>query len=157
MEKAKQVGTESLAGLYFRKYIEEETKNHGNGQAAPAQVLTDFIANQDSSELPKTSYTPGVVPSRLDKWLPEHISKRLIQGFKNFDKFMKGFVSSKALLIASETRTSTPVRILRNQETYECDFIPGVFPCGEGSGYSGGIVSSAMDGENVCQAISDLI
>ena len=70
---------------------------------------------------------------------------------------MKGFVSSKALLIASETRTSTPVRILRNQETYECDFIPGVFPCGEGSGYSGGIVSSAMDGENVCQAISDLI
>lgn len=157
VEKAKQAGTESLAGLYFRKYIEEETKKQGNGQAAPAQILTDFIANQDSSELPKTSYTPGVVPSRLDKWLPEHISKRLIQGFKNFDKFMKGFVSSKALLIASETRTSTPVRILRNQETYECDFIPGVFPCGEGSGYSGGIVSSAMDGENVCQAISDLI
>ena len=95
LEKAKQAGTESLAGLYFRKYIEEETKNHGNGQAAPAQILTDFIANQDSSELPKTSYTPGVVPSRLDKWLPEHISKRLIQGFKNFDKFMKGFVYNR--------------------------------------------------------------
>ena len=119
--------------------------------------MTDFIANKDSSQLPVTSYTPGVVPSRLDKWLPEHISKRLIQGFKNFDKMMKGFVCEKALLIASETRTSTPVRILRNKQTFECEFISGIFPCGEGSGYSGGIVSSAIDGENVCEAISNLI
>lgn len=157
VNKAKQNGVPCLAGLYFRKYIEEQTKNNGKGQAAPAQVLTDFIANKDSSQLPVTSYTPGVVPSRLDKWLPEHISKRLIQGFKNFDKMMKGFVCDKALLIASETRTSTPVRILRNKQTFECDSIPGIFPCGEGSGYSGGIVSSAIDGENVCEAISNLI
>lgn len=157
VNKAKQNGVPCLAGLYFRKYIEEQTKNNGKGQAAPAQVLTDFIANKDSSELPVTSYTPGVVPSRLDKWLPEHISKRLIQGFKNFDKMMKGFVCEKALLIASETRTSTPVRILRNKQTFECEFISGIFPCGEGSGYSGGIVSSAIDGENVCEAISNLI
>ena len=86
-------------------------------------------------------------------WLPEHISKRLKEAFKIFDKKMKGFISDKAVLIAIETRTSTPVRILRNPETFESTVIKSLYPCGEGSGYSGGIVSSAMDGENAASRI----
>ena len=85
--------------------------------------------------------------------LPEHISKRLKEAFKIFDKKMKGFISDKAVLIAIETRTSTPVRILRNPETFESTVIKSLYPCGEGSGYSGGIVSSAMDGENAASRI----
>lgn len=153
MERARKEGCSALAGLYFREHLEKITKNAGNEQKAPAQMMTDFMEKKETSEFPKTSYTPGLESSRLDKWIPEQISERLREGFKNFDRSMKGFVSKDALMIAMETRTSTPVRILRNPDTLECPGISGLYPCGEGSGYAGGIVSSAMDGENVCNRL----
>lgn len=156
IQLAKEEGFPQLKGLYFRKHLEKLTKQNGKDQKAPCQILTDFIEKKDSKELPITSYTPGVTPSRLDKWLPSFIEKRLREAFINFDKNMKGFITNKALLIATETRTSTPVRILRDKETFECVNIKGLFPSGEGSGYSGGIVSSAMDGENACESIAKL-
>ena len=152
-EEAKKAGCPALAGLYWRTWLEEETFRQGKGQFAPAQKLTDFLSHKDSTELPQTSYKPGVVASRLDKWLPSEISRRLEQGFRDFDKNMHGFISEDALLIASETRTSTPVRITRNKETLECEGIKNLYPAGEGSGYSGGIGSSAMDGEKVAAKI----
>ena len=155
IEKAKEDGCPALAGLYWRTWLEEETFRHGKGQFAPAQKLTDFLGHKDSTELPETSYKPGVVPSRLDKWLPSEISSRLQQAFRDFDKNMHGFISEEAILIASETRTSTPVRITRNKETLECEGIENLYPAGEGSGYSGGIGSSAMDGEKVAARISE--
>jgi len=155
IEKAKEDGCPALAGLYWRTWLEEETFRHGKGQFAPAQKLTDFLSNKDSTSLPQTSYKPGVVPSRLDSWLPKEISSRLQQAFRDFDKNMHGFISEEAILIASETRTSTPVRITRNKETLECEGIENLYPAGEGSGYSGGIGSSAMDGEKVAAKISE--
>ena len=154
-KKAEDDGCPALAGLYWRTELEEETFRQGKGQFAPAQRLVDFLGHKDSTSLPETSYKPGVVASRLDKWLPAEISSRLEQGFRDFDKNMHGFISEDALLIASETRTSTPVRITRNKETLECEGIANLYPAGEGSGYSGGIGSSAMDGEKVAAKISE--
>ena len=153
--RAEQDGCPALAGLYWRSWLEAETARHGSGQKAPAQRLTDFLAHRDSGGLPRTSYTPGVVASRLDEWLPAQIAERLAAGFNDFNRNMHGFVCDDALLIASETRTSTPVRILRDRETLECTALKNLYPAGEGSGYSGGIVSSAMDGEKVCAAIAE--
>ena len=157
VQRAKCAGCKALAGLYFRKYIEEETKKQGKGQAAPAQRMTDFLANRETKDFPPSSYTPGIVSSRIDIWMPEQIAGRLAQGFLDFGKNMKGFVNKDAVLIASETRTSTPVRILRHKESCESVAIKNMYPAGEGAGYAGGIVSSAMDGEKVCQAISEKI
>ena len=157
VQRAKGAGCKALAGLYFRKYIEEETKKQGKGQAAPAQRMTDFLANRETKDFPPSSYTPGIVSSRIDIWMPEQIAGRLAQGFLDFGKNMKGFVKKDAVLIASETRTSTPVRILRDKESCESVAIKNMYPAGEGAGYAGGIVSSAMDGEKVCQAISEKI
>lgn len=125
-----------------------------NPQTAPAQLLEDFLAGHRSSALPKSSYTPGLASVCLDEVLPEHVSSRLKEGFAAFNKQMKGFICKEALLIAPETRTSTPVRIVRDTKTLESPVIKGLFPAGEGSGYAGGIVSSAMDGENVAKAIN---
>lgn len=153
VQQAKGAGCPALAGLFFRTWLEKETKRHGNGQAAPAQRMTDFLANRETKDFPETSYTPGIVSSRLDIWLPEQISGRLAEGFHNFGMNMKGYVCKDAIMIASETRTSTPVRILREKDSCESPVLKGLFPAGEGAGYAGGIVSSAMDGENVCEAI----
>lgn len=153
VEQAQKEGCPALAGLFWRTWLENLTFKNGEGQFAPAQRLTDFIEGKDSASLPETSYKPGVVPSRLDLWLPKDISRRLKTAFKDFNNSMKGFVCDEALLIASETRTSTPVRILRDKQTLECVAIKGLYPSGEGSGYSGGIGSSAMDGERVAAAI----
>lgn len=153
VKEAETAGCPALSGLFFRRHLEMLAKQNGSGQKAPAQMLKDFIAKRDSSDFPKTSYTPGITPSRLDRWLPPQISERLKKGFLDFDRNMKGFVCPEALMIAAETRTSTPVRILRNSETFECPGLKGLYPAGEGSGYAGGIVSSAMDGENVCRAL----
>ena len=155
------LANDSLAGLRFRTWLEHETWLHGgaslgiesNPNAAPAQRLVDFLAGQPSASLPRSSYTPGLVPSRLDQWLPPFVARRLKEGFKAFDKNMRGFISPDAILIASETRTSTPVRILRDKETFECSALANLYPAGEGSGWSGGIVSSAMDGQNAAAAI----
>ena len=157
VEAAKKAGTAALAGLLFRTKIEQDAKANGNGQAAPAQLVVDFLAERQSEQdaLPSSSYTPGIVSSALHKWFPPLISKKLTQGIKQIDQSMKGFICPQALMIAPETRTSTPVRILRNKETFECIGIKGLYPAGEGSGYAGGIVSSAMDGENAAMAISD--
>ena len=157
LKQASDAGCPALAGLYFRTYLEKLTKQQGSGQAAPAQRLTDFLSHKKSETLPPSSYTPGLVSSRLDQWLPSHIEQRLEQGFKNFDRTKKGFITDEAILIASETRTSTPVRILRNKETFECIALKNLYPAGEGSGYAGGIVSSAMDGENSAEQIAHRI
>lgn len=153
-KQANAEGCKDLAGLYFRTSLEKLTKEKGKGQAAPAQRLSDFLDHKESTSLPASSYTPGLVSSRLDKWLPPHIERRLEQGIKDFNKNARGFVCNDAVLIASETRTSTPVRILRGKESFECEGIKNLYPAGEGSGYSGGIVSSAMDGENSAEQIA---
>ncbi len=142
-----------LAGIRYQQALEQEAKKQGKGQAAPAQLLTDFIDRKASKALPECSYSPGVVPSRLDSWLPEPISSRLREAFSEFNKFMKGFITQEAVIVGVETRTSSPVRILRNADTFESEAIGGLYPAGEGSGYAGGIVSSAMDGENCAGAV----
>ncbi|MEE3410780.1 MAG: FAD-binding protein [Treponema sp.] len=152
-----------VLGLRFRSWLERLTYLNGgaslgqSAQAAPAQRMVDFLAGRSSDSLPRSSYTPGLVASRLDLWLPPFVARRLAEGFKAFDKNMKRFISPDALLIASETRTSTPVRILRDKATFECMGLARLYPCGEGSGWSGGIVSSAMDGQNAAAAILDKI
>ena len=155
--QAKTEGCTALAGLYFRTALEKAAKDNGQGQAAPAQRLTDFLDNKKSKDLPVSSFTAGLVCSNLNSWMPPQITTRLAQGFKIINKNMKGFICEDALMIAIETRTSTPVRILRDKETCECCGIKNLYPAGEGSGYSGGIVSSAMDGENICQKIINRI
>jgi uncharacterized FAD-dependent dehydrogenase len=147
----------ALAGLRYQAWLERETKRHGDGQRAPAQRLEDFLAGRDSASLSECSYSPGVVPSRLDKWLPDAIARRLRAGFLEFGKNMRGFISPEALLVASETRTSSPVRILRDPDTLECPALPGLYPAGEGSGYAGGIASSAMDGERVAGTVARVL
>ncbi|MGP1458438.1 MAG: NAD(P)/FAD-dependent oxidoreductase [Treponema sp.] len=154
---AKDAGSPALAGLYFRDRIEREAKRQGSGQKAPAQLLNDFLQGRDSAALPRSSYAPGLTPSRLDKWLPEHITRRLKTGFAAFDKVMRGFICRDALLVAPETRTSTPVRIVRDAQTLECVGIRGLYPAGECSGYSGGIVSSAIDGERAARTAANCV
>ncbi len=152
-------GNDVLAGLKFRSNIEEEAfrqiqaAHSKNPQSAPAQRLIDFLEGRLSEDLPKTSFLPGLISSRLDLWMPEHISLRLKEAFREFDTKMKGFICKDAILIGPETRTSTPIRILRDTTTCESPVLKGLFPAGEGSGYSGGIVSSAMDGENVAKLV----
>jgi len=153
VKEAEKKGCRALAGLYFRADLEKLAYKNGKGQAAPAQRLSDFLDNKLSEDLPPSSYTAGLVSSNLNKWLPSFISRRLAQGFRQINKNMKGFICPDALMIAVETRTSTPVRILRDKESFECTGLKNLYPCGEGSGYSGGIVSSAMDGENACAKI----
>lgn len=157
VKKAEELNCPALAGLLFRTKLEQLAKENGNQQQAPAQRLKDFLNNKVSLSLPETSYTPGLVSSNLNTWLPDHIKSRLAQGFKNIDRNMHGFISDDALMIAIETRTSTPVRITRDRGNFECIGIQNLYPAGEGSGYSGGIVSSAMDGENLCQEIAKSI
>ena len=146
-------GCPALAGLYWRSALERRAWEHGSSQKAPAQRLVDFLAGRESVSLPATSYAPGVVESSLELCLPDGITRRLKAAFSEFGRSMKGFVCDEALLIASETRTSTPVRILRDKETCECTALKNLYPAGEGSGYAGGIVSSAMDGERVAGMI----
>ena len=122
-------------------------------QTAPAQRLTDFIAGRSSQDLPVCSYLPGVVPVDLHKILPPMLVHALRAGFKKFDQNMRGFIHSDAIVVAPESRTSSPVRIPRNNDTLEHPEVQGLFPCGEGGGYAGGILSAAMDGRRVAQAV----
>ncbi len=154
--EAEALGCSALAGLLARTRLEEETCSRGDGrQQAPAQRLTDYLARRESSSLPRTSYAPGLAASRLDEWLPPHLNGRLGEAFRIFDGKMKGYISDEALIIASETRTSTPVRILRDKASGESPVLHGLYPAGEGSGYSGGIASSAMDGIAQCERIME--
>lgn len=155
--QAQEMGCPQIAGLLFRTDIERLAKENGEGQAAPAQRLIDFLNEKKSIDFPPSSYTPGLVSSELQKWLPVHISSRLRKAFYEFNKSMNGFICEQAVLIAPETRTSTPVRIIRNKDSGECPALKKLFACGEGSGYSGGIVSSAMDGQNICKLVVEKI
>lgn len=129
----------------------------GKTQNAGAQRMRDFVEGRASVDLPRTSYAPGIHPSRLDKWLPEQIGKRLQQGFRKFGSFARGFLTNEAILIGVESRTSSPVRIPRDRKTMVHIRIDGLYPCGEGAGYAGGIVSAAMDGEKCAEAVAKLL
>ena len=146
-----------LSLMHFQEELEQQCKQQGGqGQTAPAQKMYDFINGRVSSSLPVSSYTPGIVSSPLHRWLPQHISERLQKGFAAFSRQYKGFGTNEAVLIGVETRTSAPVRITRDRETMMHIEMKNLFPCGEGAGYAGGIVSAAIDGERCAEAVGML-
>lgn len=138
----------ALAGLHFQQHVEKLAykNNGGKGLAAPAQRLADFVSGRLSPDLPACSYLPGLISSPLHFWLPDMIGKRLQQGFRDFDRKMHGYLTNQAVVVGVESRSSSPVRIPRDPETRQHIRIKGLYPCGEGAGYAGGITSSAMDG-----------
>ncbi len=143
-----------LAGLKFQQQLEQTAFiNGGEGMKAPAQRVNDFVNGRESLRLPKSSYIPGIVSSPMHKWLPQDLCKRLQLGIKSFGDQMKGFLTNDAIIVGVETRTSSPVRIPRNKESLQHTQIKGLFPCGEGAGYAGGIISSAIDGEKCADMI----
>ena len=143
-----------LKGLAFQQYLEQLAYEHGGEPSmAPAQRLRDFVEGKASKTLPACSYLPGMVSSRLDEWLPAHIGKRLQQGFRDFDRKYRGFLTNDAVILGVESRSSSAVRIPRDPDTLQSVSTPGLYPCGEGAGYAGGITSCALDGINVALAI----
>lgn len=146
---------DSLVMMYFQEKLERDCWLAGGmKQTAPAQRMGDFTRKKLSFDLPSTSYSPGVVSSPLHFWMPSFITERLAQGFTQFDRVSHGFLTNEAIMIGVETRTSSPVRILRDRETLQHVCIKGLFPCGEGAGYAGGIVSAGMDGERCAEAVA---
>ena len=146
----------SLQMMYFQQIVEKQCWQQGNmKQTAPAQRMADFVNNRLSYDLPKSSYAPGIISSPLHFWMPSFVSKRLQEGFKTFGKNAHGFLTNEATLIAMETRTSSPVRIVRDRETLQHVRIQGLFPCGEGAGYAGGIVSAGVDGERCAEMCAE--
>jgi len=149
---------EELKVMRFQEQLEKMCWQQGNmKQTAPAQRMVDFVNGKLSYDLPKSSYAPGLISSPLHFWLPKMISHRLQQGFKAFGKSAHGFLTNEAVMIAVETRTSSPVRIIRDKETLQHVRIQGLFPCGEGAGYAGGIVSAGVDGERCAEAAAAYI
>ena len=148
----------SLQMMYFQEIVEKQCWQQGNmKQTAPAQRMADFVNNRLSYDLPKSSYAPGLISSPLHFWMPSFVSKRLQEGFKTFGKNAHGFLTNEATLIAMETRTSSPVRIVRDRETLQHVRIQGLFPCGEGAGYAGGIVSAGVDGERCAEMCAEYL
>lgn len=147
-----------LALLKFQEDIEEKAWiAGGQKQTAPAQRLYDFVNKKKSKTLPVTSYAPGIISSELYEWMPSFITSRLQDGLIQIGKKYHGFLTNEAVLLAVESRTSSPVRILRDKDTLQHIEIKGLYPCGEGAGYAGGIVSAAMDGERCAEALAKLI
>ncbi|MCB0802010.1 MAG: FAD-binding protein [Flavobacteriales bacterium] len=149
-----------LAALRFQQDIEQKAyqavnKGQNESQYAPAQRLLDFVNGKESTDLPECSYFPGVIPARLDQLLPGFIAKRLQKAFVQFGKTMPGYLSNDALIVGVESRTSSPVSIPRNRETLQHSELSNFYPCGEGAGYAGGIVSAAIDGVKVANAIKE--
>lgn len=141
-----------LAMMEFQERLEYTAWMQGNRQqTAPAQRMAHFVNGKGSFDLPKSSYTPGLISTPMHFWLPDFVSKRLQQGFRNFGKSCHGFLTNEAVMIGVETRTSAPVRILRDRETLQHVRLKGLFPCGEGAGYAGGIVSAGVDGERCAE------
>ena len=141
-------GKDPLRVMMFQEQLERDCWQQGNRrQTAPAQRMADFVNNRLSYDLPKSSYAPGLISSPLHFWMPKPISHRLQEGFKTFGRMSHGFLTNEATMIGVETRTSSPVRVLRDSETLMHIRIQGLFPCGEGAGYAGGIVSAGVDGE----------
>ncbi len=144
-----------LAMLKFQEQLEYDCfVAGGQRQTAPAQRMEDFVNRRLSKSLPDTSYSPGVVSSPLHTWMPSFITERLQEGFIQFGRNSKGFLTNEALMIGVESRTSAPVRIPRDRETMQHVSLKGLYPCGEGAGYAGGIVSAAMDGEKCAEALA---
>ena len=151
---AEQFG--SLAGLEFQRQFETMARAEANGrQTAPAQRVADFVAGRNSASLPPCSYVPGIVPSRLDKWMPEFIADRLREAIRIFDRRMRGYLTNEAVVVGVESRTSTPVRIPRDKDSLTHPQIAALYPAGEGAGYAGGIISAALDGERIAEAIAE--
>ena len=149
---------DALRVMRFQEQLEKMCWQQGNmKQTAPAQRMVDFVNGKLSYDLPKSSYAPGLISSPLHFWMPKMISHRLQQGFKAFGKSAHGFLTNEAVMIAVETRTSSPVRIIRDKETLQHVRIQGLFPCGEGAGYAGGIVSAGVDGERCAEAAAQYI
>ena len=147
-----------LAGLKFQQQFEELARRHGGDrQIAPAQRVADFVAGRASASLARTSYIPGIVPSRLDRWMPGFIAQGLRQGLATFGRRMRGFVTNEAVVVGVESRTSSPVRIPRDPATLMHPETAGLFPAGEGAGYAGGIISAALDGERIAEAVKNYI
>ena len=147
-----------LAMMQFQAYLEKLTWQQSNRhQTAPAQRMADFVNKRVSGSLPSSSYQPGLIISPLHFWLPKFISTRLQEGFRHFGKHAHGFLTNEATMIAIETRTSSPVRILRDPASLQHIRIEGLFPCGEGAGYAGGIVSAGIDGERCAEMASQTI
>jgi len=145
-------GDDALKVMRFQEELERLCWQQGNmKQTAPSQRMADFVNNRLSYDLPKSSYAPGLISSPLHFWLPPMIGHRLQEGFKTFGRQAHGFLTNEAVLIATETRTSSPVRILRDPETLQHVRVGGLFPCGEGAGYAGGIVSAGVDGERCAE------
>ena len=144
-----------LAGIKFQEDLERQCYLNGNcKQTAPAQRMTDFVNRRNSFDLPRSSYSPGLIASPLHFWLPDFIAARLQEGFKYFGKVSHGFLTREAVMIGVETRTSSPVRIPRDRESMTHIRLRGFYPCGEGAGYAGGIVSAAIDGERCAEALA---
>ena len=147
-----------LTMMHFQQIVEKQCWQQGNmKQTAPAQRMADSVNNRLSYDLPKSSYAPGLISSPLHFWMPSFVSKRLQEGFKTFGKNAHGFLTNEATLIAMETRTSSPVRILRARDTLQHVRLQGLFPCGEGAGYAGGIVSAGVDGERCAEMCAEYL
>ena len=147
-----------LCMMHFQEKLERDCWQQGNmKQTAPAQRMADFVNNRLSYDLPKSSYAPGLISSPLHFWMPPFVAKRLQEGFKKFGKMSHGFLTNEAVLIATETRTSSPVRIVRDPATLQHVTVQGLFPCGEGAGYAGGIVSAGVDGERCAEMCAQYV
>lgn len=145
-----------LKMMRFQQSIEQAFfQESGQSQNAPAQRMTDFVASRMSTSLPATSYAAGIHPARIDLLLPKGIARRLQRGFEEFGRKQRGFLTNEAVLIGDETRTSSPIRIPRDPETLRHVAIDGLYPCGEGAGYAGGIASAAIDGERCADAVAE--
>lgn len=151
-------GDDVLRVMHFQEELERMCWQQGNRkQTAPAQRMADFCNKKLSFDLPESSYAPGLVSSPLHFWLPPFIADRLAKGFRHFGKQSRGFLTNEATMIAVETRTSSPVRILRDRELLQHVRLQGLFPCGEGAGYAGGIVSAGVDGERCAEAVANYL
>ena len=145
----------TLAMMRFQEKLEQICWQQGNmRQTAPSQRMVDFTRKKLSYDLPVTSYSPGLVSSPLHFWMPSFLSERLSKGFQLFGKSSRGFLTNEAVMIAVETRTSSPVRIVRDKDTLQHLTVEGLFPCGEGAGYAGGIISAGIDGERCAEAVA---
>ena len=150
--------SDPLCMMHFQEKLERDCWQQGNmKQTAPAQRMADFVNNRLSYDLPKSSYAPGLISSPLHFWMPPFVAKRLQEGFKKFGKMSHGFLTNEAVLIATETRTSSPVRIARDPATLQHVTVQGLFPCGEGAGSAGGIVSAGVDGERCAEMCAQYV